>query len=248
MIKEIITPEGTKLSMTISNPFSRAYAFLIDMFIIIVTVNISISLLSIFSLVSQQLFATIYYLIAFIIFQGYYIYFEIKWNGQTPGKKIFKLRVVDANGLSLSFDQIIIRNIIKTIDALPYFGLLGGIVVFFSKEGKRLGDYAADTIVVHLNVRSEFDLKDTFINKYNSLRSSPHMCSKLKREVTHQEAELFYEAIARADELSVKPRIKLYDKLKDHIQSKVLFPNELINDISSEQYIKNVIDILFTKK
>lgn len=87
-------------------------------------------------------------LILFLYTVGWEIYFETRWNGQTPGKRLAGVRVIDENGYPLSFRQVVIRNLVGFADMLPAFYLLGGIVVFASSRSQRLGDMAAGTLVV----------------------------------------------------------------------------------------------------
>ncbi len=85
---------------------------------------------------------------AFVINYGYYLYFETVWNGQTPGKRLSRMRVVREEGMPINLYCTAIRNIIRIVDFLPILYMLGGIIVLFSSCNKRLGDYAAGTLVV----------------------------------------------------------------------------------------------------
>ncbi len=81
----------------------------------------------------------------------YYLGFELLWNGQTPGKRALKLRVVADGGGPAPASAIVVRNVLRVADMVPVFFLvhvLGGIVMFISGRSKRLGDMAAGTIVV----------------------------------------------------------------------------------------------------
>ncbi len=78
----------------------------------------------------------------------YFIVFELIWNGQTPGKRIGGMRVIRAGGGAIGFAASALRNILRLIDSLPIFYLLGGIFAFFTRASQRIGDLAAGTIVV----------------------------------------------------------------------------------------------------
>lgn len=90
------------------------------------------------------------YIIFFIsvVWLGYYIFFETVWNGQTPGKRLVGLRVRKDGGYGIGFMDALIRNLVRTIDYLPYGYGVGALALLFSRRGKRLGDYAAGTVVV----------------------------------------------------------------------------------------------------
>ncbi len=84
----------------------------------------------------------------FLIIWGYFIVFEAVWNGQTPGKRWLNLRVVKENGQPVDFFTSAIRNLVRILDALPTAYGIGVTCMFFSPAYKRVGDYAAGTVVV----------------------------------------------------------------------------------------------------
>ena len=88
----------------------------------------------------------------FLIFAGYFILFEWLWNGQTPGKRWLKLRVIRDDGRPLTLWEAIARNLLRIADAAPGFVLpvysVGLIVIFLSGRDQRLGDMFAGTVVV----------------------------------------------------------------------------------------------------
>lgn len=87
-------------------------------------------------------------LLAFLVFWGYYIFFEMLWNGQTPGKRTARVRVLKDGGYPLGFLDSVVRNLLRPIDFLPFFYGVGAVVVFLNGRCKRVGDFAAGTIVV----------------------------------------------------------------------------------------------------
>ena len=86
--------------------------------------------------------------LTFVIFWGYYILFETLWNGQTPGKRAAGIRVLKDGGYPIGFLDSVVRNLLRPVDFLPAFYGIGTIVVFFNSRCKRVGDFAAGTIVV----------------------------------------------------------------------------------------------------
>lgn len=87
-------------------------------------------------------------LLAFCLFYGYFIAFEQYWNGQTPGKRLLGIRVVRDGGYPVELAGSTIRNLIRIIEQLLGFYFISVISMLASSENKRLGDYAAGTIVV----------------------------------------------------------------------------------------------------
>jgi uncharacterized RDD family membrane protein YckC len=87
-------------------------------------------------------------LIYFAIFWGYFVLFETLWNGQTPGKRAGRLRVIRRDGQPVHAGEVMIRNLVRLVDMLPGFYGVGLVVMFIDKDARRLGDMAAGTIVV----------------------------------------------------------------------------------------------------
>lgn len=88
-------------------------------------------------------------LVVFLITFGYFVLFETVWNGQTPGKRWLRLRVMRQDGRPIGFYEAMIRNLVRLVDIMPFPSYFVGIVsIFFSREYRRLGDYAAGTVVV----------------------------------------------------------------------------------------------------
>ncbi len=85
----------------------------------------------------------------FLLYWGYYTVFEALWNGQTPGKKLCKLRVIRDSGRQITFFESMTRNLIRVVDALPSFYAVGIVTMLCNRRNKRLGDFAAGTLVVH---------------------------------------------------------------------------------------------------
>lgn len=84
----------------------------------------------------------------FVIFYGYFVVFEKVWNGQTPGKKLIGIRVVRDGGYPVELMDSIIRNLIRVLEFILGFYFISAVSMLLSSENKRLGDYAAGTIVV----------------------------------------------------------------------------------------------------
>ncbi|MFN8443400.1 MAG: RDD family protein [Caldilineaceae bacterium] len=97
---------------------------------------------------SDGFIIAVFTLLQFIIYWGYYIAFELLWQGQTPGKRWTKIRVVRLDGNPVGFGEVAIRNLVRIIDFLPATYTLGLLTMFFSPNARRLGDYAAGTIVI----------------------------------------------------------------------------------------------------
>jgi uncharacterized RDD family membrane protein YckC len=92
--------------------------------------------------------AAVVVLVQFLFFWGYYVLFEILWRGSTPGKRAARLRVLRRDGHPIGAGEAVIRNLVRLVDFLPIMYGVGLISMFIDKDARRLGDFAAGTIVV----------------------------------------------------------------------------------------------------
>ena len=99
--------------------------------------------------------AAIFFLVAFVLYSGYYALFEIFWNGQTPGKRLVRLRVIGQSGRPVTVYEAVTRNLLRIVDQLPGLYVVGIISVFLSARNQRLGDIVAGTVVVHEKAMQE---------------------------------------------------------------------------------------------
>ena len=105
-------------------------------------------------------------LVVFLIFAGYFIFFEFFWNGQTPGKRLLKLRVIRDDGRPITLWEAIARNLLRIFDAVPGFVVpiysIGLITIFASSRDQRVGDIFAGTVVI----RERMDEAPTFTETF----------------------------------------------------------------------------------
>ncbi|HLH54386.1 MAG TPA: RDD family protein [Verrucomicrobiae bacterium] len=242
---QIRTPEGIVFSQLLASPVTRFLAWLVDLLCISTVITTFGFLLVPLQLISVDLASGVATLSYFAISIGYGVCFEWWWRGQTIGKKLLRLRVVDAEALRLQFSQIALRNLLRFVDSLPLFYLVGGLVCWFSSKSQRLGDIAANTVVVRFPRVSEPDLDQLLAGKYNSLRNYPHLCARLRQRVSPIEASVVLQSLLRRDDLDLADRIQLFADLAAYFREKVEFPLEATTGIADEQYLRNVTDVLF---
>jgi len=242
---QIRTPEGIVFSQLLAGPVTRFVAWLVDLFCVMALLIFLGRFLSLMRLLSPNLAAALYTLGYFIISIGYAISCEWAWRGQTIGKKLFRLRVVDAEGLRLHFSQIVTRNLLRFVDALPAFYFVGGIVCTLNRHCQRLGDIAANTIVIRHPQLSDPDLNQLMAGKFNSLRSYPHLAALLRQRVAPAEAAVALQALLRRDRFEPISRIDLFNELAAHFRAKVQFPSEATEGVTDEQFIRNVVNVVY---
>ena len=139
-------PEGAELSLHPAGPWVRAMAMLIDW---LIKAGIMIALSIIFALAGaagQGIYLICYFLLTWF----YPVAFEVLRNGQTPGKKSYNIRVVSADGTPLTFASSLLRNLLRTVDFLPFFYVSGIVCCVLNRKFQRIGDLAAGTLVVYV--------------------------------------------------------------------------------------------------
>ena len=174
-IHVIRTPEGIVFSQLLAGPVARSSAWFIDLMVIMAcmtALNYALILLQVISPDFARAMSALGY---FVISIGYGALCEWGWRGQTIGKRMLRLRVVDAQGLRLQFNQIMMRNLLRFVDCLPGLYFVGGVACLMNRKCQRLGDLAANTIVVRYPRVTEPDLEQLLAGKFNSLRQYPHL-------------------------------------------------------------------------
>jgi len=242
----IRTPEGIVFSLVLAGPMSRLLAWAVDMGCIGAATMAMGILLNATQLISVDFAGAATVLTGFVISIGYAIALEWLWRGQTLGKRLCRLRVMDVQGLRLRFSQVVIRNMMRFVDSLPVLYAVGGTACFVSRRAQRLGDVVANTIVVRIPEFADPDLSQLTAGKFNSLRAHPHLCARLRQLASPQEASVAVRALLRRDQLLPDARLELYAAVAGYFRGLVAFPEETIYGITDEQYIRNVVDVLFS--
>jgi uncharacterized RDD family membrane protein YckC len=151
------TPEQIELDLELAGLGSRFLAVLTDwVWKIVLTVIVGGLALVVVAVLGggnllespSKVLLAVAVAIVYALWLGYSLYFEVKWNGQTPGKWTVGIRAIQESGAPLDFRAAAVRNLLATADFLPGFFLLGALLVLLTSRRQRLGDMAAGTIVV----------------------------------------------------------------------------------------------------
>ena len=168
------------------------------------------------------------------------------WNGQTIGKRLFHLRVIDQSGLPLRIEQAWVRNLMRVFDALPFAYLVGGLSVLSNPLMRRFGDRVAGTLVIRQSPLVAPGEEFWTRQKYNSFMDYPTIAIKLRRAATPALASLIQDALRRRNELASYARREIYRELAAYLQTEISpFPDELVEMLSDEQYLINAAGVLF---
>ena len=146
----IATPEGVDLQLTLAGVGSRFTSALVDLAIqlALVLAFAFLFFVGLDGFGAGGLGGAVFAVLSFLLFAGYDILFEVFASGRTPGKRLNGLRVVRADGSPVTFLTSAVRNVIRLIDILPTFYLVGIVSILVTARNQRLGDLAAGTLVV----------------------------------------------------------------------------------------------------
>lgn len=242
------TPEGVTFSWTLAGPVSRMLALMVDTCCVAVGAQALKALAGLVQAFSADWGAAVSVLLFFGFDIAYGIALEWLWRGQTIGKRVMGIRVIDSGGLRLTPGQVVVRNLLRAVDGLPLFYLVGGLASVVSRRAQRLGDLAAGTVVIRHERDEEPEFGETLRLKYNSLRQWPHLCARLRQRCRPEEAALALDALLRRDELDPEARLALFDEIAAHFQGRLPFPAEALDGLSSEQYVRDVVQVLFAAR
>ncbi|MBV9084078.1 MAG: RDD family protein [Acidobacteriaceae bacterium] len=247
-VVSIETPEGIRFSLPLAGPVTRFLAWLIDMAAIAALSGFLGKLTEVVGSISRDAMVALSALASFAVSVGWGMTFEWIWRGQTPGKRVLGLQVLDANGLKLQFSQIALRNVMRFLDALPALYLAGGASMILSRRSQRLGDLVANTIVVRRPRVSAPDLARLDLDeKFNSFLEVPHLAARLRQQVSPELAQIAYEALLRRDELSAEARIEIFAEVADRCRASVKFPDEITASLTDERYVRNTLQVVTMK-
>ncbi len=249
----IETPEKILFSYNIAEIGARTAAYLLDsLFQLLILIAFflfgGLSLFSSDAFDKDQLlfYLAIIYILLFLFQWGYFVLFETVMNGKTPGKKICHLRVIRFDGDRLDFQSLVIRNLLRAADSIPfpYFNFLGGLITIINKQNRRLGDLAAGTIVVS---DSLFQLKEPYFktdlkNSEGKLFSRPDEKSRLSEKDLYILRRLINERSTMSNDSELRTAKLIVEKLKkkydlSHVENKNDF--DIIEEIYKAHTYEN---------
>ena len=211
----VLTPEYVEFRFTLAGIYSRFLAWLLDAVIVLTGTSVVLivlnGLMAFFPGFASALSIVIYFLVDW----GYAITLETAWSGQTVGKRVMNLRVIQESGVRIGFYHAALRNLARPVDRLPILYLVGGLTALLSRSHQRLGDMLAGTIVVRerrLKVPSALGTTGQ-----EQLLADPLFVSRVKKLST-EERELILSAAVRREELGMEARLQLFAALSARLQ------------------------------
>jgi uncharacterized RDD family membrane protein YckC len=238
----ILTPEHVEIRLEPAGLGSRFVALVVDL-LLILGVSGVISQLTRGTL-PGALGIVVEALILLVLTWGYHVYFEIRHQGQTPGKRIAGIRVVDGRGLPLSLEQSFVRNVVRVLDVLPIGYALGALACQLDRHHRRLGDIAADTIVVREREVPVYERRHTRTRAFNSLRT-PRLLRLARHRLGLEEREFLAALCLRADGLEDRARFDLMEEVGGHYKDRLGIDDP---HLSGENLVRGLAGVLFAEQ
>lgn len=214
------TAENISLRYDTATAGSRSAAFLIDYIIILLIVLGLNGLIHLADRIGGDVFSSYFvaviYLVVGTLLWAYFVISEIILDGSSIGKRVLGIRVIKEDGSPIDIVDSLTRNFIRFVDLLPGTCLVGFVVMMLNEKSKRLGDYAAGTVVVR--VRSvqpdRMYMGDTPYDEV--VEGNPHLSL-----ITAEEYQLVRDYMAQRYRLSPYKSFSLADKLASRIAQKL---------------------------
>jgi uncharacterized RDD family membrane protein YckC len=266
----IETPERVPLAFALASIGNRFLAVAIDHFIqylsifLIAWFFLSISGTSIGDTGSSadQIFqempkwtVAIMILILFLIFSGYFIFFEWLWDGQTPGKRLLKLRVIRDDGRPITLWEAIARNLLRVFDAAPGFLVpiysVGLIVIFLSSRDQRVGDIFAGTVVIRERTDEAPTFAETFSDPVSDAafhRVQPRLDIQADvSKLTEREIDVVESFLRRRWDLTERQRLWMAWRIALPLMYKIK-PNYNVENFTYEGFLEELLHRFHAKQ
>jgi hypothetical protein len=179
--------------------------------------------------------------LAFAAWFGYFGLLEWRWNGQTVGKRLLAIRVIDERGFGIDLFQSFLRNLLRLVDILPFFYAVGGGAALLNPRQKRLGDFAAGTVVVVVRQRLLPRAVLAPNERYNTLQDDPALRARVRSRLGLAARDLLLQLCVRRHELELETRRALFDAAADHLESALEVRRDRF--LSAEKFVQNIAAI-----
>ncbi len=196
--------DGVEIHLRVAGPAARSMAWVVDFLIFAVALLvIGLALMFASAGIGGRTAIGVFLLCGFILSWFYNVIFEMGRHAATPGQRMLGLKVCGVSGAPVRLPQSVIRNLLRVIDFMPGFYLLGLVCCLFNRRFQRLGDLVADTVVVHVEPKHEPALVE--------VRAEPVPPA---RPLTRAEQAALLDFLERAPRWSDARKLELSDLLE----------------------------------
>lgn len=220
----IQTTQNVEIEYPLASVGDRILATLLD-FAFFAAYGILISIISSFSGKLETFVAILFSLPVML----YSLLCETFFHGKSFGKMIMKIQVVKLNGTQAGFSDYLLRWLLRLVDILLFFGLIGLLTIIISGKGQRIGDIAAATTVVKLKHKTHMD--DTILRK---ITTDYHLVFKEVSRLTDHDISIIKEVLTFSIKNNKQEAIlKLAEKTKQTAG--------IVSDMPAQKFLETII-------
>lgn len=250
------TPESVELDFTLAGIGNRAYALVIDDIILGLILVVFLLIWAFFAYFLYQVIHIDYWipsdtvglwllaiqlLIIFSIYVGYFTFFETLWQGQTPGKRLVKIRVIREDGRPVRLPQATLRALLRPLDDVLFLGMF---LIIFNKSEKRLGDWLAGTLVIQ--EEQNLPPKNFIISPEAEVLAQDLLDNSAIADLLPEDFAIIREYLQRREGMLAKGRRELSVKLAH--QAKSLIKLEDIPDETSANIFLEAVYLAYQQQ
>lgn len=246
---QVLTTEKVPFSYRTAGLGSRFLAWLIDLFVIVGLDLMGAMIASVLVVGRPGLGRAVMIVWQFVLMWGYFLFFEWLWHGRTPGKALLGIRVIQWRGTAMNLYQSAIRNVLRIVDSLPLPlplgpGLLGCAVAACNREHRRLGDLAAETLVVHVerNVRPVLTLADSPSDADRQRRT---LLRQRLGQLDREQKQTLLDLCLRREQLRVQERARLFQSAATFFEQRLKLTRD--EHESAEKFVLQMVAALDEK-
>ncbi len=213
---QVISTEKVPFAYRVAGLGSRFLAWLADAGIMVLLVFAGFMLGMVLEQGRAGLGLAAIQLAVFAVTWGYFLLFEWLWHGQTPGKRLLGIRVIQRSGTGISFFQSAVRNVVRVVDALPFFYAVGFAAAACNRYQRRLGDWAAGTLVVHVERRA--GPVQVIADEPTAVPSGEALARQRLAALTKPQTQTLLDLCLRRDQLRIADRARLFQAVAEHLK------------------------------
>jgi uncharacterized RDD family membrane protein YckC len=246
ILHQVLTTEKVPFRYRVAGLGSRFLAWLVDVAFLLVLFLMGVLVGGVLERGREGLGTAVIFLWGFALAWGYFMLFEWLWQGQTPGKRLIGIRVIQWSGTAINFYQAAVRGILRVADALPLphpagVGLLGFAVAAANRENRRLGDLAAGTLVVHVERRPR-PIRALQEASSEGDRARIALLRQRLTQLDREQKQAVLDLCLRRDQLRVTERARLFQTTAGYLQVRLDVQPETYE--SPEKFVLRVAAVL----
>jgi len=240
ILHEVLTTEKVPFSYRVAGLGARFLAWLIDLLFIVLLGIIGAFAAIPLDMVTEGMGTAVTRIWIFCLTWVYFLFFEWLWSGQTPGKRLMGLRVIQWRGTAITFYDSALRNLIRVVDSLPVFYAVGFVIASNNRENRRLGDLAANTLVVHVERQGKPIQALTAATEADRVRLA--FLRQRLSQLTRDQKETLLDLCLRRDQLRATERVRLFRATVNYLRERLdLAPGEFESD---EKFVLQLAAVL----